>query len=149
MGNVESLIQLLAEEKFAFQISISKFVYEHDILSELIINLDQTPLSYILPGNTHSILKVLVKGIDDKRQITTTFGVSATGDFLPMQLIYTANTKRCLPNFDFSRDFNVTFTKNHWCNMNMEKAVQRFEKVIFHSFRKPKIHIVTQKSKCL
>ena len=40
-----------------------------------------------------------IKGIDDKRQITATFVISATGEFLPMQLIYPGKTKRCLPNF--------------------------------------------------
>ena len=46
-GKVEPSKQLLAEEKLKFQMSISKVAYEHDIRSELIINLDKTPLSYI------------------------------------------------------------------------------------------------------
>ena len=44
-GKLEPSKQLLAEEIFVFQMSILKIVYEHDIPSELIINLDQTPLS--------------------------------------------------------------------------------------------------------
>ena len=44
---------------------------------------------------------VPIKGVDDKRQITATFAVSASGDFLPMQLIYAGETKRCLPKFTF------------------------------------------------
>ena len=35
-----------------------------------------------------------VKGIDDKHQITVTSTVSAVGDFLPKQQIYTGKTKR-------------------------------------------------------
>ena len=58
-----------------------------------------------------------IKGVDDKRQITATFAVSASGDFLPMQLIYAGETKRCLPK------------KNHWSNQ--VKVTEHFEKVIF------------------
>ena len=116
-GKVEPSKQLLAEEKLTFQKNISKVVYEHDIPSELIINLDQTPLSYVSPGkqtfNSKDAKNLPVKGIDNKRQITATFAVSAEGDFLPMQLIYAGETKRCLPKFDFPKNFNVTFTKNH------------------------------------
>ena len=59
---------------------------------------------------------VPIKGVDDKRQITATFAVSASGDFLPMQLIYAGETNRCLPKFRFPRSFHVT---------------EHFEKVIF------------------
>ena len=37
--------QLLVEDKFTFQMSILKVIYEHDIPSKLVINLDQTPFS--------------------------------------------------------------------------------------------------------
>ena len=40
---------------------ISKVVYEHDIPSELIINLDQTSLSYISPGKYTINIKVAEK----------------------------------------------------------------------------------------
>ena len=53
-----------------------------------------------------------------------------------MQLMYAGKTKRYLPKSDFPRNFNVTFTKNHWSNM--EKAVEHFEKVIFPFFQKTK-----------
>ena len=78
-------------------------VYNHDIPADLVINLDQTPLSYVSPGkytfNFKGAKNALTKGVDYKRQITTTFAISATGEFLPMQLIYPGKTKRCLPNF--------------------------------------------------
>ena len=40
-GKLETSKQLLAEEKFTFQMCISKVVCENDIPSEVIINLDQ------------------------------------------------------------------------------------------------------------
>ena len=71
-----------------FQMSISKIVYEHDIQSELTINRDQTPLSYISLGkytlNIKGPKNVPVKVMDDKCQITATFAVTAVWNFLPM-----------------------------------------------------------------
>ena len=102
----------------------------------MIIILDQTPLPYISPGkytfNIKGAKNVPVKEINDEIQNISTFAVSEVGDFLPMQLIYTENTRRYLPNFDFPRDFNVTFMKSRWSNV--EKAVENFEKVIFPFF---------------
>ena len=87
-GKVEPSTQFLAEEKFIFQKAISTYVYDHDIPTDLIINLDQTPLLYVSPGkytfNMKGAKHVLIKGVDYKRQITATFAVSASGDFLPM-----------------------------------------------------------------
>ena len=79
--------------------------FNHDIPADLLINLDQTPLSYVSHGkytfNSKGAKNVPLKGVDDKRQITAIFSISATGEFLPMQLMYSAKTKRCLPNFQF------------------------------------------------
>ena len=41
---------------------------------------------------------VLVKAIDDKRQITATFSISMSGVFLPIRMIYGDKTIRCLAN---------------------------------------------------
>ena len=49
-GKIEPSKQFLLEEKFTFQKKISGVIFEHDIPKELIINLDQTPLSYVSPG---------------------------------------------------------------------------------------------------
>ena len=85
-GKVEPSEKFLNEEKFSYQREISKVVLEHDILLDLVLNLDQTPLSYVSPGKYTFCLKgsttVLIKGVDDKRQITATFTVSATGSLL-------------------------------------------------------------------
>ena len=133
IGKVEPSTQFLAEEKFTFQKAIPTYVYDHDIPTDLIINLDQTPLSYVSPRkytfNMKGAKHVPIKGVDDKRQITATFGVSASADFLPMQLIYAGEAKRCLIKFTFPRSFHVTYTKNHWSNQ--VKVTEHFEKVIF------------------
>ena len=85
-GKVEPSKKFLDEEKFSYQREISKVVLEHDILLDLVLNLDQTPLSYVSPGKYTFCSKgsttVPIKGVDDKRQITATFIVSATEAFL-------------------------------------------------------------------
>ena len=140
-GKVEPSAQFLAEEKFTFQRAISAVVYNHDIPADLVINLDQTPLSYVSPEkytfNFKGAKNVPIKGVDDKRQITTTFAISATGEFLPVKLIYPGKTKRCLPNFQFPRTFQITYTENYWSNQR--KAVEHFGRVIFLYLEKIKV----------
>ena len=100
-----------------YQKKISTAVHENDIPESLIVNIDQTPLSYVSPGKYTFDLKgsktVPVKGIDDKRQITATFAISLSGEFLPLQVIYEGKTKRCLPKYQFRKEFDVTFSENH------------------------------------
>ena len=126
-GKVDPSPQFLAEEKSAFQRNISALVSEHDIPPSLIIKIDQTPLSYVNTGKyTFSFqgAKNIIKGVDDKRQITTTFAVSCIGEFLPIHLIYAGKTDQCLPKYSFPPSFSVTFTENHWSNT--EKSIDFF-----------------------
>ena len=44
-GQIEQSKKFFLEEKLTFQKKISGVIFEHDIPTELIINLDQTPLS--------------------------------------------------------------------------------------------------------
>ena len=70
-GKVESCPKFLEEEKLTFQRAISKFVSDHDITLELVLNLDQTPLFYISHGkyafNLNYSKTIPIKGVDDKR----------------------------------------------------------------------------------
>ena len=131
-GKAEPSEKFLPKETFSYQREISRVVLKHDIPLDLVLNLDQTPLTYVPPGKYTFYLKgsttVPLKGVDDKYQITATFTVTATGAFLPIQFIYQGATERCLPKYKFSKEFNVTYTKNHWSNL--EKCVDLFEKII-------------------
>ena len=104
-GKVEPCSKFLEEEKFTFQRAIAKAVSDHDIPMELVLNLAQTPLAYISPGKYTFDLKdsktVPIKGVDDKRQVTATFTVTASGSLLAIQLTYSGKAKRSLPKFDF------------------------------------------------
>ena len=106
---------------------------DHDVPPALVLNLDQTTHSYVSLGKYTSSSKgsknVPIKGLDDKRQITATFVISATGFFLSIQLNYRGKSKRCLPKFTFHSNFHVTFTPNHWSNL--EKCGDLFKVIIF------------------
>ena len=132
-GKIKPSLQFLAEEKFTFQCAISTAIPSHHIRSFLVLNIDQTPLSYVSPGQYTFSFKesknVPIKGIEDKRQITATFAVSSTGEFLPIQLIYTGATSHSLPKYDFPVSFSVGFTKNH-CS-NKDKSIEFFDEIIF------------------
>ena len=139
-GKIEPSQQFLSEEKFTFQRAISTAVFDNDIPTSLILNLDQTPLSYVSPGkytfNLRGAKNVPIKGVDDKRQITATFAVTLDGRFLPIQLIYQGKSERCLPKYEFPESFSVSFTKNH-CS-NTEKSIQFFKEIIFPYLEKIK-----------
>ena len=135
--------KFLLEEKLTFQKKISGVNFEHDIPKELIINLGQTPLSYVSPGkwtfDVKGVKTVPIKDIDDNRQITAAFAISMFGEFLPIQVIYEGKTKICLTKYTFPASFDPTFSKNHWCNI--EKSLGLFNKIVFvhFMFEKPKV----------
>ena len=93
-GKVYPCSKLFEEKKFTFQRAIAKAVSDHNVPMKLVLSLDQTPLSYVSLGKYTFDLKgsktVPIKGVDDKRQITATFAVTASGLFLPIRLIYVA-----------------------------------------------------------
>lgn len=85
--------RFLNETKLQFQHQIWTKVKRFNIPATLVINCDQTPLSYVNAGNytfeAVGARAVPIVGKGDKRMITGTFTVTAVGKFLPMQLIYT------------------------------------------------------------
>ena len=79
---------LLAESKPDFQCKMRQLQSWHSIPDDLIINFDQTPLPYVVNGNSTLNEKgpksVPLQGKGKKKQITGTFAVSMTGDFLQL-----------------------------------------------------------------
>ena len=124
---------LLKEEQLTFQRKIKALIKWHDITKDLVLNFDQTSFSYITVGNNTlefvGAKSVPVKGKGKGKQITETFAVSATGRFLPMQLIYTGKTKRCHPQgIEFPFGFDDTHSLNYWSND--ELAMQHIREII-------------------
>jgi len=60
------------------------------------------------------VKKVLLAGIDGKRQITGVFTV--TLDLLPPQLIYKGITSTCLPKVKCPIGWHLTHSSHHWAN---------------------------------
>ena len=50
-----------------------------------------------------------------------------TGKFLPVQVIYEGRTYRCLPNLEFPKCFNVTYSANHWSKIKGQRSRLRNE----------------------
>ena len=76
------------EVRWKFLVDVkTKADMEEILLCSLIINWDQTAINYI-PLSSQTMEKrgckrVEIIALDDKRQITTTFADTLTGDFLP------------------------------------------------------------------
>ena len=106
------------ELKAEFLLEIKSIVNMDAIPAELVINFDQTALNYVPISHwtmdEEGAKRVEVVAKDDKRQIL--FAGSATGDFLPPQLIYEGKTDRCLPHYKFPETWHVTKTAKHWSN---------------------------------
>ncbi len=59
----------------------------------------------------------ICSGLTDKRNITLTFVVSYSGEFLPMQIIYAGKTKASQPRgFIFPKGFSISQNPSHWSN---------------------------------
>ena len=135
---------ILKETKLDFQRRIQLLQARYQVLDELILNFDQTPLPYICASN-HTLHEkgassVPLVGKGKTKQITGTFTVTKSGHFLPMQLIYEGKTDRCLPkDVTFPDEFDLTYTHNHWSNE--EKALQHLTKVLFPYVQKKKAEL--------
>ena len=121
-GNTKAKVDVeqFDEKKKLFHQDIRSAVVMDEVPPELIINWDQTDLSYVPVSQwtmeEEGAKRVEIDGKDDKRQITAVFGCSLAGDFLPLQLIYQGKTTKCLPQVQFPLDWNIVCTANHWSN---------------------------------
>ena len=121
-GNTKAKVEVeqFDEMKRLFHQDIRSAVVMDEVPPELIINWDQTGLSYVPVSQwimeEEGAKRVEIDGKDDKRQITAVFGCSLIGDFLPLQLIYQGKTTKCLPQVQFPLDWSIVYTVNHWSN---------------------------------
>ena len=125
---------LFSESRFEYLSSILETVEQYAIPPQLIFNADQTPCPYVSVGKMTMAKKgdksIPIKGLTDKRNITLTFVVSFTGEFLPMQIIYGGKTDSSQPRgVEFPKGFNVTQNPRHWSN---EEETIKFIKYIIN-----------------
>ena len=80
------------EAKLLFQHQIVSIVEDDEIPESLIMNSDQAPLKYAPVSNSTLVKKgskhILITGGAFKESIPETFGITYSGKFLLMQLIY-------------------------------------------------------------
>ena len=75
--------------------------------------------------------------MEDKRQITCVMSFSASGDFLPIQAIFTRKTIKCLPKQSDEKikcmeaRWHFTFSPNHWSTLHTS---QQFVEEILESY---------------
>ena len=109
-----------------YLLDIKVVVEMEKVPPELVFNWDHTGIN-IVPGSPWTMeekgsKRVEVAGFNDKQQITAVFCASLTGEFLSLQLIYQGKTPACLPRYAFPNDWNITFTPNHWSNVEMKNT---------------------------
>lgn len=106
----------LKEEYIKF---INDLRHQHAIPDHLIFNVDETGVNYVPVGNwtmeKEGAKQVSVVGMESKKQITVTLGITLGGVLLPPQVIYEGTTERCHPNqVVFPPGWNVTHSASHW-----------------------------------
>ena len=91
---------------------------KYNIPTPLTVNVDQTPIKYVPVGSESLAEKgaknVTIQGSADKRTITGTFGLSKSGGFLSMQLIYGGKTTNT--EFKFPKEFSLSANPKHFSN---------------------------------
>lgn len=100
---------------------VKEIIFKYNIPPELVLNADQTPSSYVSVGRStmasRGSISVPIKGLTDKRNITLTFVISLSGEFLPLQIIYGGKTTASHPRgFKFPAGFSVSQNPKHWSN---------------------------------
>lgn len=98
----------------------------------MVINVDQPPLKYVSGGNftlaQKGSLSIKIEGVKDKICITGTFGISFTGNFLPIQKIYAGKTAQCLARFNFSSEFSLSVNATYYSNL--DESITFIEEII-------------------
>lgn len=105
--------------KMAQRIAANMEIYE--VHPSLVVNMDQTGV-HLVPVDNHTYeargsKDVKVIGAEDKRQITACVASSLDGDLLPLQLIFTGSTAKCLPPSTpaaIAASVHITHSDNHW-----------------------------------
>ena len=117
---------LLERAKAEFEGEVQRLRAQHNIPDDLVVNVDHTALP-LLPGTTKTFDKkgasyVPLSKSDEKKAITGVFGASATGDLLPVQLIYGGLTSRSHGRFEeeyletYGETWHLTANPKHWAS---------------------------------
>ena len=125
---VEPLEQFPQRGKINISEKNSSLAVKHSIPEGLIINLDQTSVSFITPGK-YTFDVGSTKTVPVKGQITATFSFSMSGKYLPTEVIYGGKTKRYLMKCNFPVKLDFTFSENYWSSTG--KSLSLSIKIVF------------------
>ena len=99
---------------------IVNLIETHKIPKSIVLNLDQTPVKYILCGKTalakQNVSSVPVSSVLDKRMITATFTITLDEKLLPKQLIYGGKTQKSILTVKFPRGLLLSANPKHYSN---------------------------------
>ena len=97
----------------------------------MVLNLDQTPVRYVLSGKTtlakQNTSSVPVSGVSDKQMITAIFTITLDEKFLRVQLIYSGKTRKGILTVKFPREFLLS--ANLKCHSNEKGTLKLLKKV--------------------
>ena len=117
-GKSEITDQAAKEAKLLFQHQTVSIVEDDEIPESLIMNFYQTPLKYAHVSNSTLAKKrskhIPIMGGAFKESITVTFGITYSGKFLPMQLIYKGKTQRSFLYVNFPSSFSLSASSKHF-----------------------------------
>ena len=103
-----------------FQHQIVSIVKHDEIPEPLIMNFDQTPLKYAPVSNSTLAKKgskhIPIMGGAFKESITATCGITYSGKFLLMQLIYKGKTQTSFLRVNFPSSFSSSANSKHFSN---------------------------------
>ena len=102
---------LYEELIFTWKRKITNATFEYSIHYEMILNFYETPRDFTTPNKATFAEKgaqsVPIVYVDDKREITDTFCVNISGEFLSIQLIYSSCYRLCQED-DFFLPWAIT-----------------------------------------
>ena len=108
-GSTQSKCKVSNEEfgqvKNRFLSQIQGMIRAHQITPELVLNWDQSDIRLLPLSNwtmeEQGSKRVAIEGLNDKLQITSTLTVTLSGEFLPLQLLYTGKQVGAIPHMIF------------------------------------------------
>ena len=110
---VKITAEVFEDLKVQFLTDIETVSMLEDIPKYLIINWDQTAVKFVPVSNwtqeVKSAKQVEIASTGNKRQITATLTVTASGEMLSAQIIYGGKTPACLPSVDFPKGCMVHY----------------------------------------
>ena len=129
--------------KSQFVFDIQSIIELEEIPGDLVINWDHTGIHYVPVGSwtmaKEGSKRVEIAGVEDKRQLTAVLAGTMSGKFLPPQVIYGGKTPKCLPSVEFPKDWDITYTPNHWAN---EATTERYiEKILLPYIERTKAEL--------